>query len=111
MTMTDDQLTQVTAGLKDNDLKQLVMYGIGIHHAGLHERDRVMVEHLFLTGKILVKRSVSLTPSTASSLHSFFRSSLPPPHWRGASTSPHTWLSSKERNFMMAKPSNMSNIP
>lgn len=59
MKMRDDELEQVTSGLKDNDLKQLISYGIGIHHAGLHERDRTTVEHLFLTGKILVRQLAS----------------------------------------------------
>ena len=57
MTMSDDELEQVSSGLKDNDLKQLISYGIGIHHAGLHEKDRTTVEHLFLTGKILVRQT------------------------------------------------------
>ncbi|XP_055339489.1 activating signal cointegrator 1 complex subunit 3-like [Paramacrobiotus metropolitanus] len=51
---TDEELSHLTSDVRDPDLKQLLMYGIGIHHAGLHEKDRVTVEQLFLKEKILV---------------------------------------------------------
>lgn len=33
--------------IRDQDLKELLPYGIGIHHAGLHREDRTAVEDLF----------------------------------------------------------------
>lgn len=40
--------------IKDQNLKSIIAFGIGIHHAGLHERDRKLVEELFLHQKIQV---------------------------------------------------------
>lgn len=56
MNMSQEELAQVLLSVRDPELKQLLNYGIGIHHAGLHDRDRVTVEHLFLNGKILVSK-------------------------------------------------------
>eukprot|EP00927_Polykrikos_kofoidii_P084346 TRINITY_DN8859_c2_g1_i1.p1 TRINITY_DN8859_c2_g1~~TRINITY_DN8859_c2_g1_i1.p1 ORF type:complete len:2277 (+),score=381.93 TRINITY_DN8859_c2_g1_i1:118-6948(+) len=43
----------------DSSLKQTLEFGIGIHHAGLPERDRKVVEELFVESKILVLISTS----------------------------------------------------
>mmetsp|Transcript_111444 Transcript_111444/g.322204 ORF Transcript_111444/g.322204 Transcript_111444/m.322204 type:complete len:1102 (+) Transcript_111444:1-3306(+) len=43
----------------DASLKETLAYGIGIHHAGLPERDRKVVEELFVEAKILVLISTS----------------------------------------------------
>jgi activating signal cointegrator complex subunit 3 len=32
-------------------------FGVGIHHAGLHEKDRKVVEELFVTQRIQVRKS------------------------------------------------------
>ena len=37
---------------KSSDLKDLLPYGIGIHHAGLAREDREMIEGLFEKGHI-----------------------------------------------------------
>uniref|UniRef100_A0A4W6EQU9 Activating signal cointegrator 1 complex subunit 3 n=1 Tax=Lates calcarifer TaxID=8187 RepID=A0A4W6EQU9_LATCA len=40
--------------LRDSNLKLTLAFGIGMHHAGLHERDRKTVEELFVNCKIQV---------------------------------------------------------
>uniref|UniRef100_T1L4H7 Activating signal cointegrator 1 complex subunit 3 n=1 Tax=Tetranychus urticae TaxID=32264 RepID=T1L4H7_TETUR len=40
--------------IKDSNLKLTLAFGIGLHHAGLHEKDRSLVEELFLNQKIQV---------------------------------------------------------
>ena len=40
--------------VKDEALRHTLAFGIGIHHAGLEKSDRIVVENLFLTGKIQV---------------------------------------------------------
>jgi len=44
----------VISGVKENNLKLTLAFGIGLHHAGLHERDRKVVEELFVNQKIQV---------------------------------------------------------
>ena len=40
--------------VQDENLKNSLIYGIGLHHAGLIENDRKIVENLFLNQKILI---------------------------------------------------------
>lgn len=40
--------------MRDSNLKLTLAFGIGMHHAGLHERDRKTVEELFINCKIQV---------------------------------------------------------
>ena len=40
--------------VQDENLKNSLIYGIGLHHAGLIENDRKIVENLFLSQKILI---------------------------------------------------------
>ena len=42
--------------VKDNNLKLTLSFGIALHHAGLHERDRKIAEELFVNQKIQVRR-------------------------------------------------------
>ena len=46
----DDLISQV----RDQNLKLTLSFGIGLHHAGLHERDRKICEELFVNQKIQV---------------------------------------------------------
>lgn len=41
--------------MKDNNLKLTLSFGIALHHAGLHERDRKIAEELFVNQKIQVR--------------------------------------------------------
>ncbi len=47
-------MESVISGIRDNNLKLTLAFGIGMHHAGLHERDRKTVEELFVNQKIQV---------------------------------------------------------
>ena len=38
----------------DQNLKVCLEFGVGLYHAGLHERDRKTVEELFVSQKIQV---------------------------------------------------------
>ena len=41
------QVEQATSKVRDPNLKFTLSFGIGLHHAGLVERDRSIVEDLF----------------------------------------------------------------
>lgn len=47
-------MTDIIATVRDSNLKLTLAFGIGLHHAGLHERDRKTVEELFVNCKIQV---------------------------------------------------------
>lgn len=40
--------------LQDSNLRHTLQFGIGLHHAGLPESDRTVVETLYVAGKIQV---------------------------------------------------------
>lgn len=44
----------IISNVQDTDLRHFLNFGIGIHHAGLQERDRKTVEELFVNQKIQV---------------------------------------------------------
>ncbi|MCJ8728529.1 hypothetical protein PDJAM_G00005490 [Pangasius djambal] len=48
------EMTDIIATVRDSNLKLTLAFGIGLHHAGLHERDRKTVEELFVNCKIQV---------------------------------------------------------
>lgn len=47
-------MANVISGVRDENLRLTLSFGIAIHHAGLHERDRKVVEELFVNQKIQV---------------------------------------------------------
>lgn len=57
--MSEDKMDQIVSDTKDSNLKLTLAFGIGMHHAGLTERDRKTVEELFVNQKIQVLISVS----------------------------------------------------
>lgn len=44
----------VLARVRDASLRHCLQFGVGLHHAGLAEADRQMVERLYVTQKIQV---------------------------------------------------------
>ncbi|KAG7309233.1 activating signal cointegrator 1 complex subunit [Plutella xylostella] len=52
--MQESEMEQVLSSIRESNLKLTLAFGIGIHHAGLHERDRSTVEELFINQKIQV---------------------------------------------------------
>ncbi|KAL4233009.1 activating signal cointegrator 1 complex subunit [Mactra antiquata] len=52
--MPEGENENIISGIKDTNLKLTLAFGIGIHHAGLIERDRKITEELFVNSKIQV---------------------------------------------------------
>ena len=52
--MTPEEIESVVQEVKDTNLKQTLAFGIGMHHAGLVQNDRKIIEHLFVENKIQV---------------------------------------------------------
>ncbi|CAL8248146.1 unnamed protein product [Lota lota] len=50
----EKEIEAIIATVRDSNLKLTLAFGIGMHHAGLHERDRRTVEELFVNCKIQV---------------------------------------------------------
>ena len=48
------EMERLATTIKDQNLKLTLAFGIGMHHAGLVERDRKTVEELFVNQKIQV---------------------------------------------------------
>lgn len=52
--MTEDEMGMIVSQVMDDNLKHTLQFGIGLHHAGLNDRDRSLVEELFTNTKIQV---------------------------------------------------------
>lgn len=52
--MPEEELQMILSRIKDNSMKNTLTFGIGLHHAGLTEGDRKIVEELFLNQKIQI---------------------------------------------------------
>ncbi|CAH2095219.1 unnamed protein product [Euphydryas editha] len=52
--MQESEMEQILSNIRESNLKLTLAFGIGIHHAGLHEKDRTTVEELFINQKIQV---------------------------------------------------------
>ncbi|XP_022375871.1 activating signal cointegrator 1 complex subunit 3 [Enhydra lutris kenyoni] len=54
LNMDEREMENIIGTLRDSNLKLTLAFGIGMHHAGLHERDRKTVEELFVNCKVQV---------------------------------------------------------
>jgi len=52
--IADEELQSHIQRVGDSNLKHTLQFGIGLHHAGLNEKDRRVVEHLFTERKIQI---------------------------------------------------------
>jgi activating signal cointegrator complex subunit 3 len=52
--LSDAELDGVCERVRDPHLRHTLTFGVAMHHAGLHEGDRSLVEQLFEAGKVLV---------------------------------------------------------
>ena len=52
--MPEEELDQLCSQIKDQSLKNSISFGIGLHHAGLIDQDRRIVEELFVNNKIQI---------------------------------------------------------
>lgn len=55
--MPENEMEDIIGEIKDTNLKLTLAFGIGLHHAGLQDRDRRTVEELFVNNKIQVSGS------------------------------------------------------
>lgn len=52
--MAEEELEMILFQVKDLSLRHTLQFGIGLHHAGLKDKDRALVEELFGDNKIQV---------------------------------------------------------
>lgn len=52
--MPDHEMEQILTNIRDDNLRLCMSFGIGLHHAGLVEKDRKIVEELFVNQKIQI---------------------------------------------------------
>ncbi|KAI4494071.1 hypothetical protein M0802_009225 [Mischocyttarus mexicanus] len=52
--MPEEEMDNILENIKDSNLKLTLAFGIGLHHAGLHDKDKQTVEELFVNNKIQV---------------------------------------------------------
>ena len=52
--MDEGEMERLALTVKDQNLKLTLEFGIGMHHAGLVEKDRQVVEELFVNQKIQI---------------------------------------------------------
>lgn len=52
--MPEEEINDIVTNIKDSNLRLMLVFGVGIHHAGLQDRDRKTVEELFVNNKIQV---------------------------------------------------------
>ena len=64
-------MEELTRNVQDTNLRLTLAFGIGLHHAGLVEKDRTLVEELFVNQKIQV-----LLPKKKSHVKNFFSACL-----------------------------------
>lgn len=58
--ISDEEIDSIVNHMvKDSNLKLTLSFGIGIHHSGLHEQDRSLVEDMFANNKIQILISTS----------------------------------------------------
>lgn len=53
--MSENEMEMLVSQVLDSNLNYTLQFGIGLHHAGLKENDRALVEELFTNNKIQVK--------------------------------------------------------
>ena len=56
------QLETLLQSVQDQNLRFTLAFGVGLHHAGLLERDRKTVEKLFVNQKIQVYTVPTIVP-------------------------------------------------
>ncbi|KAG0485407.1 hypothetical protein HPP92_009486 [Vanilla planifolia] len=54
LNMPDEEVEMVLSQVTDNNLRHTLQFGIGLHHAGLNDKDRSLVEELFMNNRIQI---------------------------------------------------------
>jgi antiviral helicase SLH1 len=65
---SEDELQAILIRVRDQSLKEALQFGVGLHHAGLVESDRQLVEELFAFNKIQVLIATSTLAWGVSSI-------------------------------------------
>jgi len=52
LNLPEETLQMVLSQVSDLNLRHTLQFGIGLHHAGLNDKDRSLVEELFANNKI-----------------------------------------------------------
>lgn len=52
LNIPEEALQMVLSQVSDQNLRHTLQFGIGLHHAGLNDKDRSLVEELFANNKI-----------------------------------------------------------
>lgn len=52
LAIPEESLQMVVSQVTDQNLRHTLQFGIGLHHAGLNDKDRSLVEELFSNNKI-----------------------------------------------------------
>lgn len=68
LSMAEEALQMILSQVADQNLRHTLQFGIGLHHAGLNDKDRSLVEELFANNKIQVIR-LSLTSILCTGPH------------------------------------------
>ena len=71
--MDDMEMDGILANIKDQNLKLTLAFGVGIHHAGLVERDRKTVEELYVNMKIQVMIATATVGELLINRNIFFK--------------------------------------
>ena len=71
--MDDIEMDGILANIKDQNLKLTLAFGVGIHHAGLVERDRKTVEELYVNMKIQVMIATATVGELLITRNIFFK--------------------------------------
>ncbi|KAJ7519602.1 hypothetical protein O6H91_20G045600 [Diphasiastrum complanatum] len=66
---SEEEMEMITTQVLDANLKHTLQFGIGLHHAGLNDKDRSLSEELFLNNKIQVASLHCLTSTVQISTH------------------------------------------
>lgn len=52
LAIPEESLQMIVSQVTDQNLRHTLQFGIGLHHAGLNDKDRSLVEELFANNKI-----------------------------------------------------------
>ncbi len=78
--LPENEMSMLLNGVTDQNLKLTLAFGIGLHHAGLNEKDRKLVEELYVNMNIQVNRPIwKITGKSLSNLI-FYTSNSHSPH-------------------------------
>lgn len=79
LSISEEELQMILSQITDQNLRHTLQFGIGLHHAGLNDKDRSAVEELFGNNKIQVCKLKSFISCVCKILVYLFRHGTRPP--------------------------------